>query len=111
MKLDETLITNRKFTSIRCPKCSAEYLPCEIYIPDVFFGTARDIVRDEKHEIQQFIGASMDTSESYVCDFCSTRFKVVPRLQFISTVDEEANTADVYKVSLFDTPIIMNEEE
>lgn len=74
---------------ISCPKCGAEYLPCEVFYPKSFLGNAHNIVKGHRGEILSFDGDNMDLSETYVCDFCGTKFKATAKVTF-STVDANA---------------------
>lgn len=73
---------------IKCPHCGREYLPCEIYYPDEFLGTARNIIRDGK-QIIYFDGENMNLSETYICDECGKTFNVEASVSFRTTKQEE----------------------
>ena len=68
-------------TTIKCPKCGKEYLPCEIYLPDSFLGKARNIERENKN-IVNFMGKSMDLKETYICDDCGANFDITAKVSF-----------------------------
>lgn len=91
---------------IKCPKCGAEYLPSEIFYPQYFFGKVSDIVKDNNGEILSYDGDSMDTSETYVCDFCRTKFEVRAKISFdvtdVDAFDEEYSTPRYVQLSLFE---------
>ena len=69
---------------IKCPYCGREYLPCEIYYPDDFLGSAKNIVHDKK-SIIYFDGENMNLKESYICDNCGKEFDVEAKVEFITT--------------------------
>ena len=73
----------RKFEIIQCPKCGREYLPAEIFVPQAFFGTPFDIVRDVYGKILDYDGTSVDTVETYTCDKCNTLFQVRAKMTFL----------------------------
>ncbi|MBO7696686.1 MAG: hypothetical protein J6T10_29000 [Methanobrevibacter sp.] len=73
---------NKKATSIFCPQCGREYLPCEIYLPDSFLGKSKNIMRYTDGTIEAFFGKSMDLKESYVCDKCGSEFEVSAKVTF-----------------------------
>ena len=91
---------------IVCPKCGAEYLPCEIFLPNAFLGKACDIVKDDSGEILSFDGYNMDNRETYVCDFCKTKFEVNAKVAFTSNdvdaFNEEYATPRYVQLSLFE---------
>ena len=45
---------------IKCPKCGYEYLPAEIFFPDVLLGEPSNIIRDEEGKVEFFEGNSMN---------------------------------------------------
>ena len=63
---------------IKCPYCTAEYFPSEIFIPKSFLGTACHI------DNNSYFGKDMDLSESYTCDNCNNIFIVEAEVKFIS---------------------------
>lgn len=71
-----------KKTTIRCPHCRTEYLPAEIYLPDMFLGRPYNITKDEEGDIIGFTGTDMETVETYVCDKCGKRFSVDATVSF-----------------------------
>ena len=87
----------KKDVFIVCPNCGREYLPAEIYVPTTLLGKPSDIERDPTGKIVSFTGSSMDTTESYVCDGCSTPFTVYARVQFTPTVSTELDFNNEYK--------------
>lgn len=91
---------------ITCPKCGAEYLPCEIFYPNSFLGKATDIVKDNNGEIVTFDGNNMETTETYVCDFCRTKFEARAKVSFdtvdVDVFEEEYTTPRYVQLSLFE---------
>lgn len=75
-----------KFITIACPKCGYEYLPAEIFVPKAFIGTPKDIIRDENHKIDDFIGKSLDLTEEYTCDHCHTTFSIDTDIRFHTAI-------------------------
>lgn len=61
---------------IKCPYCSREYFPSEIFIPKHFLGTACHIDKD------MYFGNDMDLTESYTCDDCNNIFIVDAVVKF-----------------------------
>ena len=72
----------KKLNVIKCPHCGRKYLPGEIYLPDAFLGTPKDVFRDEKGDILGFDGNDMDLTETYVCDNCLKKFTVEASITF-----------------------------
>lgn len=75
---------------LKCPKCGREYLPAEIYIPEVFFGKP-DYVHVENGKIVNFSGTDMNLEETYCCDDCDTTFIVTSKISFRTEVDNYNN--------------------
>lgn len=90
----------RKLTVITCPKCGAEYLPSEIYVPNAFFGRPEIIKRDVDGHISDFIGSTLDVEESYCCDCCNTTFKVTAKISFTTQIDDKADFEHEYQSAL-----------
>lgn len=74
--------------TIKCPHCGYEYLPCEIFYPDDFLGTACDIVRDDNNKIIFFNNDNMNLFEEYTCDGCGKTFKVEAEVKFKAKKEE-----------------------
>lgn len=100
-----------KKTTITCPRCGAEYLPQEIYIPNIFFGKASYIEKDDvTHQITQIYGTDLDTEESYVCDFCNTPFSISAKISFTTKEDIKRNFNEDYETRLTKEKIILEED-
>lgn len=83
---------------IRCPHCGCEYLPAEIYLPDSFLGKPKKI--DKEHmtgKILDYVGPSMNCTETYTCDRCDTTFKVFANVNFTSQKIEDSGYKTTYK--------------
>ena len=90
----------RKLVVITCPKCGREYLPAEIYVPDVFIGKPDIIKRDIDGTIKDFTGTSLDLDELYCCDSCNTSFKITAKVSFETCVDERTDFNSEYETLL-----------
>ena len=77
-------LTMAKRSMIRCPFCGAEYLPSEIYVPDVFLGRPLKVYRDERGTILGSEKGNMDLKEVYTCDYCNKKFTVEASVIFKS---------------------------
>ena len=96
---------------IKCPRCGAEYLPKEIYIPRAFFGTADDINKDSiSHKVIDYCGTNMDTNESYICGYCNVPFLVSARVTFSTKEDKKHNFTEDYKTKLVKEQIFLSED-
>ena len=96
----------RKTEVITCPHCGREYLPAEIYMPKDFFGKPSEIERDYQGKIMDFMGKSIDYTESFICDACDKKFFVSAQIRFTSSQDpinrfQEESKIMLKKPSLF----------
>ncbi len=99
---------DKKVEYITCPKCGREYLPAEIYYPNSFLGKPADIER-LNNKIEGFTGKSMDLEETYVCDNCSTKFRVTATVKFKSVEVAKHDMSRAYVTPLFEDKITMYE--
>ena len=53
----------KRTPKITCPRCGAQYLPGEIYLPKAFLGQPKLIEKDFAGKILDYLGESMDLSE------------------------------------------------
>ncbi len=67
---------------IKCPKCNAEYMAAEIFLPDSFLGKPFNIVKGVQHNVLGYDGEDMDLEEEYQCDYCNCKFKVKATVAF-----------------------------
>lgn len=94
-----------KSTLIKCPHCSAEYLPGEIYMPNAITGRPDEVVRDSLGRIiyEDYIaGHEPSLAESFTCEYCNKPF-VIDAVVSYKTKEEaaEKNFSEQY-VSLLD---------
>lgn len=94
---------------IRCPRCKYEYLPAEIYLPNSFLGKPAGIIRNN-NTIESFIGNSMDTSETYICDKCKTTFRVYATVAFSTEEKPKLNFDEEYTTPLTKTALFLEED-
>lgn len=99
----------RKFELIECPKCGAEYLPAEIFIPKFFVGKPAFIERDTCGKIVSYESSSMDVQETYTCDKCNSSFKVTAKLVFTTEVDKLENFDEEYSTPLQKNVLFLEE--
>ena len=100
-----------KKTTITCPRCGAEYLPQEIYIPNTFFGKASYIEKDStSHQITQVYGTDLDLEENYICDVCNTPFNVSAKISFTTKEDTRRNFNEEYETKLTKEKILLEED-
>ena len=98
-----------KLQYITCPKCGAEYLPCEIYYPKLFLGESRQIDKINGR-IDNFSGKYMDLEETFICDHCETKFKVTAKVQFKTQVIDKYDMSKAYATPLFDDKLTLSED-
>ena len=99
-----------KHDLIICPKCEAEYLPCEIFIPNIFFGNNYKIDKDSTGKIVNKENYKLNTEESYICDYCNTPFKVKTNIRFSIIIDEKHNFNEDYIMQINKKPKIFLDE-
>jgi uncharacterized C2H2 Zn-finger protein len=101
----------KDFYVIKCPKCGFEYLPEEVYFPDVLTGTARNIVRDElTGKIIYFDGESMNTHEEMTCDRCGCTFDVNGKINFVTKINVAHDFSEDYSTKIYKNDRIKLEE-
>ena len=91
---------NRIDNVICCPECGYQYLPSEIFFPDVVFGRPEFIRRNIKGEIEAVSGSNPELLETYCCDNCGTTFKVSIDMKFKSIVDVVSDFSKDYSISI-----------
>ena len=96
---------------IACPHCGRQYLPAEIYYPDVFFGKPHDIDRLNNIKIESYLGKSMQLDEDYECDNCLKKFRVTARIQFKVDALSKYDMSKAYVTKLFDDQITLSEND
>ena len=71
-------LTSQKHNIIKCPRCGAEYLAGEIYMPGSLIGQPTDVVKDSLGKIiyvdYEPEEKQPDMIESYICDYCNKPF-------------------------------------
>ena len=92
---------------IICPYCGAEYLPAEIFYPDEFLGTPKNIEKDAKGKIQFYGGQNAKLTESYTCDYCKRKMYVSVDMDFIAQI-QPFSTGHITKFKK--TNLFMDEE-
>jgi hypothetical protein len=97
--------TTRKTSIIKCPHCSAQYLPAEIYMPGAMLGRPDDLVKDALGKIlyeDYREGAEPDMTEHFVCDYCDKPFIIEATLTFKSMEEAPEKDFSTQYVSLLD---------
>ena len=103
--------SSKRIDIISCPKCGAEYLAREIYIPDAFFGKDTDIEKDyTTHRILHDLGRPLNLNESYICDYCNTPFIVKAYIRFNVEEDTRHNFNKPYVTSLKKNSLFLSED-
>ena len=94
-----------KLSIITCPHCKAQYLPCEIYLPDHFFGKTEDVVKDPAGKIiyQDYKEDwEPELTEHYICDYCNKPFVIEAAMTFKTKAEKEELDVSNTTVSLLD---------
>lgn len=94
---------------IICPKCGAEYLPSEIYIPQSLLGKPYHIMRFNDGTIDEFFGKDMDLDEQYICDYCDTKFYIKAIVKFNTSINEMEDFQSEYKTKLHKAKLFLDE--
>ena len=85
---------------ITCPRCGAEYLPSELFIPKFVFGKPTDIERTDTGKLLWCDGQDMDLQETYKCDYCNKPFEIKAIIKFESYIDDRKDFTSDYSTSL-----------
>lgn len=93
---------------IKCPACNAEYLPEEIFVSLLDNNTNIEKTEDT-HEIINS-NYSGQFQESYICNYCNTKFEVIAKLNFNSFIDEKFNFNELYSTTLNKSTILLKED-
>lgn len=94
---------------IVCPHCGAEYTPAEIYIPSSLIKDPGYISRDDNNKILETENPALDSTETFVCDFCNREFVIEASINF-STYDSKEHYYEDYSTKLNKTKLFLNEE-
>jgi hypothetical protein len=100
---------NKNFIVIKCSKCGYEYLPAEIFFPDVLLGKPKDIIRDEDGVIEFFNGDSMNLHEEFECENCNTTFDVDATISFSTRYNSKINFDEKHETTIYKNRIKLPE--
>lgn len=96
---------------IRCPKCGAEYLAGEIYIPNEFLGVPNDVEREvATHKILNDFGKPMNTNERFICDYCNTPFIIKAHVNFSTEIDTDFDFSEPHSTSMKKATLFLKED-
>lgn len=93
-------ITKSEFI-IKCPKCDYEYLPGEIFIPNVLLGQPKEIERTPDGQICMCDGTMPELTEEFICEKCGRPFKVTAKLSFSATYDSKKDFSEDFSTSIY----------
>ena len=99
------LYTTRKTPIIKCPHCSAQYLPGEIYMPGSLIGQPEDLVKDSLGKIlyeDYSEGKEPEMVEHFTCEYCNKPFIIEATVTYKTMVEEPENDFSQQYVSLID---------
>ena len=97
--------TAHKTAVIKCPHCSAQYLPAEIYMPGSLFGRPDDLVKDSLGKIlyeDYREGEEPDMIEHFICDYCDKPFVIEATVTYKTMAEEPEKDFSTQYVSLLD---------
>lgn len=91
---------------IRCPRCGAEYLPSEIYIPGSLIGQPDEVIKDSFGKII-YEDYSTDTREPdmiehFICDYCEKPFVIEAMVTYKTKTEAPEKDFKQQYVSLLD---------
>ena len=99
------LTTTGKPPIIRCPRCGAQYLPGEIYMPGALIGYPEDVVKDSLGKIlyeDYPEGKEPELIEHFTCDICDKPFIVEATVTYKSMTEAPERDFQNQYVSLID---------
>ena len=98
------LDNNKKTNSIiRCPRCGANYLPGEIYMPGALIGQPEDVVKDSLGKLlyeDYSEGKEPDMVEHFICEYCDKPFIVEATITYKTREEEPERDFSTMYVSL-----------
>ena len=95
---------------IICPNCGAEYLPCEIYLPNHFLGKSYFIEKDYLGKILDYYGQQQNLIEQYTCDKCNKTFTVRGQLNFYTSIIDNLSFNDSYTTKYKSNKLKLSED-
>ena len=99
------LHTARKTPIIKCPHCSAHYLPGEIYMPGALIGQPDDLVKDALGKIlyeDYPEGKEPDVIEHFECEYCNKPFVIEATVTYKTSAEAPERDFQQQYVSLID---------
>ena len=97
---------SHKTPVIRCPHCSAEYLPGELFLPGSLIGQPDEVVKDTFGKIiyEDYSTESRepDLVEHYICDYCEKPFVIEANVTYKAKEEAPENDFSTKYVSLLD---------
>ena len=78
---------------IRCPKCKAEYLAGEIFLPSDHIGKIKNVIKDPLNKIlyaDYEEDYAPNSPEEFTCEFCNTSFIVETSTTYKVKAQDEA---------------------
>ena len=95
-----------KSAIIKCPHCSAEYLPGEIYMPNAIIGQPDEVVKDSLGKIiyEDYYTEDREPTmtESFTCEYCNKPFVITATVSYKATAEVPEKDFSTNYVSLLD---------
>lgn len=99
-------ITTHKSPVIRCPHCSSEYLPGEVYMPGSLIGQPDEVVRDSLGKIiyEDYYTQEREPAlvEHFTCEYCNKPFVIEATVTYKTMAEAPEKDFQTQYVSLLD---------
>lgn len=99
-------VISHKTSVIKCPHCSAEYLPGEIYMPNSLIGQPDEVVRDSLgkiiYEDYYTTDREPDLTERFTCEYCNKPFVIEAAVTYRTMAEAPEKDFQTQYVSLLD---------
>lgn len=98
-----------KLDVITCPSCGCEYLPAEIYVPMGLVGKPKYVERDIYGKIINCYGKMWDPIETYTCDKCNTKFKIIANVKFNTKLEKTTDFSKDFSMKIRKPSLFLSE--
>ena len=95
---------------IECPFCGAQYTQQEIFVPITSLSYQQPIRDDETHKFTDSENMQSEQVETYTCDFCSNKFKIIMTSSYTTFSDDKINVSRPYKTKLDFSQMLLSED-
>ena len=99
-------VISHKTPVIRCPHCSTEYLPGEIYMPGSLIGQPDEVIKDSLGKIiyEDYYSELREPNmmERFICENCNKPFIIEATVTYKTREEAPENDFQSQYVSLLD---------